>query len=309
MSKESAVVSSVDIAEDFGKQHKHVLSTIDKIIKTINNRKVTSQLFVESTYTLRGREYRQYLMGRDGFFLVTMGFTGSYALHKKLEYLATFENGITNGLIDSINNQTDTIKELQILLTQSGVVKPCVNPRYTFENLVTRWKQCTGIDRVRTFYDQIGDWFGIKVPYSDSINITVREWILMNVPIEELQELVAGLETGIIKVTPRGHLVSLKGVFGNSVEWEKVKKEFNNSCAYCGKTGVALIPEHIVPQSVLAKTHPDKVDLIGNIVPACKECNGSKLRQHMQTWYHAQPFFSDERYWKLCEHIEKYEVA
>ena len=36
MNNNNTVVSSVDIAEDFGKQHKHVLSAIDNIIKTIN---------------------------------------------------------------------------------------------------------------------------------------------------------------------------------------------------------------------------------------------------------------------------------
>ena len=48
-------------------------------------------MFTESTYTnLRGREYREVLMNRDGFTLLAMGFTGKKALEFKLAYIDQF---------------------------------------------------------------------------------------------------------------------------------------------------------------------------------------------------------------------------
>lgn len=72
------VVSSRQIAKDFGKQHKHVLDSIRDILAAENS---ATKFFYESTYDNRGKEYPEYLMNRDGFSLLVMGFTGSKALH------------------------------------------------------------------------------------------------------------------------------------------------------------------------------------------------------------------------------------
>lgn len=83
------VVSSRRIAEDFGKQHKDVLESIERI--TAENPALTANMFIPSSYKAgTGKSYKEYELTRDGFSLLVMGFTGSEALQWKLKYIDTF---------------------------------------------------------------------------------------------------------------------------------------------------------------------------------------------------------------------------
>ena len=81
------VVSSRQIAKDFGKEHKVVLRSVREILAEQN---CATKFFYESTYDNRGKEYPEYLMNRDGFSLLVMGFTGSKALEWKVRYIQAF---------------------------------------------------------------------------------------------------------------------------------------------------------------------------------------------------------------------------
>lgn len=82
------VASSRQIAESFGKEHKDVLRAIENI--KAQNCALTS-MFFETTYTAgTGKAYPMYLMNRDGFTLLAMGFTGKAALEWKLKYIQAF---------------------------------------------------------------------------------------------------------------------------------------------------------------------------------------------------------------------------
>lgn len=82
------VASSRQIAENFEKNHNHVLRDIDSLKKDVSN---FGQMFFETTVPdSYGREQRAYLMNRDGFTLLAMGFTGKAALEWKLKYIAAF---------------------------------------------------------------------------------------------------------------------------------------------------------------------------------------------------------------------------
>ena len=89
-----AVVSSRVVAYDFDKQHSHVLRDIENIISNtvdeFGNPKLDRQMFIESTYENRGKQYKEYLLTRDGFSLLVMGFTGKEALQWKLKYIEAF---------------------------------------------------------------------------------------------------------------------------------------------------------------------------------------------------------------------------
>lgn len=96
---EQMVVGTLDISENFEKNHQHVLETIRNL--TVENSTVKN-MFFESTYVNdRGREYPEYLMNRDGFSLLVMGFTGKKALDWKLKYIDAF-----NRMEASLNNPT-----------------------------------------------------------------------------------------------------------------------------------------------------------------------------------------------------------
>mgnify|MGYP000613680409 CR=1 FL=1 len=82
------VASSRQIADNFEKRHDHVMRDIDAIKKDVPN---FGEMFFETTVPdSYGREQRAYLMNRDGFTLLAMGFNGKAALEWKLKYIAAF---------------------------------------------------------------------------------------------------------------------------------------------------------------------------------------------------------------------------
>ncbi len=86
--EEVLVTTSRKIAEVFGKEHKHVLEAIENI-KAENS--ALTDMFYESSYKAgTGKNYKEYLMNRDGFSLLAMGFTGTKALEWKLKYIQAF---------------------------------------------------------------------------------------------------------------------------------------------------------------------------------------------------------------------------
>lgn len=85
---EQVVTDSRKVAEVFGKEHKNVIQAIENI--TAENSAVSS-MFYETDYTAgTGKHYKMYLLNRDGFTLLAMGFTGKQALEWKLKYIKAF---------------------------------------------------------------------------------------------------------------------------------------------------------------------------------------------------------------------------
>lgn len=83
------VTNSVLVAEKFGKQHKNVIASIRAIIEQAENS--ARQMFVESQYVdNKGESRPMFIMNRDGFTLLAMGFTGKEALQFKLEFINAF---------------------------------------------------------------------------------------------------------------------------------------------------------------------------------------------------------------------------
>lgn len=108
------VASSRQIAESFGKEHKDVLRAIENI--KAQNCALTS-MFFETTYNAgTGKAYPMYLMNRDGFTLLAMGFTGKAALEWKLKYIQAF-NAMEKQLATRSTSQLqDLSPELQYLI-------------------------------------------------------------------------------------------------------------------------------------------------------------------------------------------------
>lgn len=84
---ETIVTSSRSVAEHFEKEHKTVLRSIHEILAAQNR---AARFFYETTYENRGKQYPMYLMNRDGFLLLVMGFTGKAALEWKMKYIDAF---------------------------------------------------------------------------------------------------------------------------------------------------------------------------------------------------------------------------
>lgn len=82
------LASSRDVAENFRKRNPDVNRAIENLI--VQNCTVKN-MFEETTYiSSRGRQEKEYLMNRDGFSLLVMGFNGKKALDWKLKYIEAF---------------------------------------------------------------------------------------------------------------------------------------------------------------------------------------------------------------------------
>ena len=84
---DQAMTNSLLVAEKFGKEHRHVLDSIRNLTAENSAAKL---LFVESEYDNRGKTYPMYVMNKDGFTLLVMGFNGKDALNFKLDFLNAF---------------------------------------------------------------------------------------------------------------------------------------------------------------------------------------------------------------------------
>ena len=99
--EERTVVSSLDIAETFGKEHRRVLQDIREIGCSEEFR---LHNFVQSSYeNSQGKQQPMFLVTRDGFVLLAMGYTGELAMRFKEAYIKQFnamESALCGKLIE-----------------------------------------------------------------------------------------------------------------------------------------------------------------------------------------------------------------
>lgn len=110
-----AITNSLLVAKKFGKNHKDVLESIRDLIVSAENSAQTekqrvSKMFVLTEYdtplnngTNAVKKSPMYIMNRDGFTLLAMGFTGAKALQFKMEFLDAFNK------MESLLNSDDYI--------------------------------------------------------------------------------------------------------------------------------------------------------------------------------------------------------
>lgn len=112
--EEVTVVSSLDVAETFGKEHYHVMEDIRKIMSDLNTPEI-SGLFSENFYVAsNGKKNPMFYMTRDGFTLLVMGYTGEKAMKFKLAYIKQF-NAMEKLLISKMKEREKGIAVRQAL--------------------------------------------------------------------------------------------------------------------------------------------------------------------------------------------------
>lgn len=150
------VTDSRSVAEHFGKRHDNVMVTIGGILKN----KETQQMFYKTTYVneQNNQTYPMYLMNRDGFSLLVMGFTGAKALEWKLRYIQAFNEmeeqlankntlAIPKDYPSALRALADEYEAKQKLLTENKVMKPkaeyfdCLVDRNLLTNFRTTAKE------------------------------------------------------------------------------------------------------------------------------------------------------------------------
>ena len=92
LKNDEAVCDSLQVAEKFGKRHSNVVRTIETLLEGMLKIEETQKMFWKSHYVEKqnGQRYPKYIMNRDGFSLLVMGFTGKKALEWKLQYIKAF---------------------------------------------------------------------------------------------------------------------------------------------------------------------------------------------------------------------------
>lgn len=96
LKNDEAVCDSLEVAEKFHKRHDKLISEIERMYGDLIGKGCAQNggypLFIKTTYKhpQNNQIYPKYLMNRDGFSLLVMGFTGKDALKWKLKYIKAF---------------------------------------------------------------------------------------------------------------------------------------------------------------------------------------------------------------------------
>ena len=85
--------TSLEVAKFFGKRHDNILRDVDALLSQLPENSL--QLNFEETYQeqetpLGVKQVRMFILYRDGFMLLVMGYTGKKALAMKLAYIEAF---------------------------------------------------------------------------------------------------------------------------------------------------------------------------------------------------------------------------
>ncbi|WP_414697552.1 ORF6C domain-containing protein [Peptacetobacter sp. AB845] len=113
--EEINVVSSRDIAEGLGKRHDNVMRDLDNILKS-DSSKLSSQIIKSSYINERGKEYREYLLTKDGFTLYMFNIQGYNNF--KMAYINKF-NEMEQALRNPFKNMSKEMQSIWLLDTKT----------------------------------------------------------------------------------------------------------------------------------------------------------------------------------------------
>ena len=110
------VANSKDIAEKFGKTHRHTLGAIRDLVNDLAGETGQPEFRLSSYTSLQNKTLPCYELDRDAFALLAMGFTGKPALKWKLKYIQAFnkmESALVGGtsVMQSLNEAVRLMEE------------------------------------------------------------------------------------------------------------------------------------------------------------------------------------------------------
>ena len=163
---DQVVTTSLKVAEVFGKEHKHVLDAVRRLMRSAENSAVI-QMFQESIYLdEQGKERPMFIMNRDGFTLLAMGFNGKKALDFKVAYINAFNKmeaelksqqtkqlSAAESLLQSVQLLVAHERQLSLLETQQKNMQKAMNGLFdrvnslSFENDMMKQKLNNEIER------------------------------------------------------------------------------------------------------------------------------------------------------------------
>lgn len=90
---DQVLTNSLLVAEKFGKRHADVVRAIENSLtkgSESTNAKLRSSFVLSNYIDNKGEERPMYIMDRDGFSVIAMGFTGDKAMDFKVEFISAF---------------------------------------------------------------------------------------------------------------------------------------------------------------------------------------------------------------------------
>ena len=117
LKNEEAVCDSLQVAEKFRKRHADVIRSVENLIKNDSTQNCV-RCFKKSNYKdAKGEQRPMYIMNRDGFTFLVMGFTGKEAMEWKWQYIKAF-NQMENIIHEK--SETDNIHKLVEYAKEQG---------------------------------------------------------------------------------------------------------------------------------------------------------------------------------------------
>lgn len=202
--KDVLTVSSREVAQDFEKRHSDVLESIERLQTQMHSTENSAEYFMPETYRdASGKQNKEYLLTRDGFSLLVMGFTGEKALAWKLKYIRAF-----NAMETMLKRIYEEKKQWEIERAKGVVIRHMLTDTIKMRMAESAHKRFAYPNYTRLIYKTL---FGQSfAELKQSYGIKERESLRDHLTVEQLRE-VEHLET----------LVS--GLIGVGMSYEQIK--------------------------------------------------------------------------------------
>lgn len=161
---------SLQVAETFGKRHDHVLRDIEKVMDNCDE-KFSLLNFGESSYkNSQNKKQPKYLLSKDGFTLLVMGYTGKKAMQFKIAYINRFNQ------MESFIKSLLATKEEFPAFTEAVLMAHTEPKHYHFSNEINMiYRIALGMD-AKTLRELRGIEKGASIrPYLSSDEIKLVE--------------------------------------------------------------------------------------------------------------------------------------
>ena len=139
--------TSLEVAKFFGKRHDNVLRDVDALLSQLPENSLQhnfEETYQEQETPFGVKQIRVFILYRDGFMLLVMGYTGKKALSMKLPYIEAF-----NRMEEELARQKEAARNItQDIVDFPGslsITPSSVADRKPLRALVGSWAQVSGL--------------------------------------------------------------------------------------------------------------------------------------------------------------------
>ncbi len=191
-----ALTTSLKMAEYFEKRHDRVLRAISASIQALPQNGDSAKAFIKATYKDEtGKSNPMYLLNRDGFMFVAMGFTGEKAAQLKWNYIQAF-NAMEAALAERKSEQWQEIRSA----TKVGYKDLSAAVKELYEWAVSHG--CKAPEKV--FYQNFAKLMNKTLGINPNSRDTLAAWQLYEV--EKLQFIARAIIAGLLAKGEDYHL-------------------------------------------------------------------------------------------------------